>query len=132
MLSYFFYICFMSVLNRCVFLICNLGLLCTVQAVAQDLCEDSSAVCITNAFTPNGDGFNDAWVIKNLQQYPNTSVQVFTSNGKPVYSNTNYQNTWQGTNDDGETLPAGPYYYVLVLGGDGEKYTGVVVIIRDS
>lgn len=41
---------------------------------------------IPNSITPNGDGVNDTWVIKNLENYPKANVQIFTRAGILVYS----------------------------------------------
>ena len=38
-----------------------------------------------NVITPNGDGINDRFVIKNLDQYPNNKLQVFDRTGKILY-----------------------------------------------
>ena len=47
---------------------------------------------ISNIFTPNGDGLNDFFFIKNLEQFPNSKLEVFNRWGNLVYSDNNYQN----------------------------------------
>jgi len=83
---------------------------------------------IMTLFTPNGDGFNDFWVIKNMEILGACSVRVFDSWGTQVYENADYQNTWDGRSDNGE-LPSGPYYYVVQF-ADGAIYKGTVNILR--
>ncbi len=63
---------------------------------------------IPNVFTPNGDGYNDFFVIKNLDKYSENSLLVADRNGKIVYDKNNYQNDWGGQN-----LPDGTYYYIV-------------------
>ena len=74
--------------------------------------EDS--LIFPNIFTPNGDGKNDKFVIKGLQQgaYPENKLVIFNRWGKVVYEKINYQNDF-----DGEGLPDGVYYYVFSAKG---------------
>jgi len=84
----------------------------------------------SNIITPNGDGKNDTWIIKNIDYYPTSSVKVVDKAGKVVFTATNYLNDWAGTYN-GQPLTQGTYYYVIDLGGGAPKYTGYVTIIRD-
>jgi len=83
---------------------------------------------IMTLFTPNGDGYNDLWVIRDMEALGSCSVKIFNSWGTMVYENTDYQNTWDGNSDNGE-LPSGPYYYVVKF-ADGEIFKGTVNILR--
>ncbi|MCM4169878.1 hypothetical protein DHD32_00180 [Arenibacter sp. TNZ] len=86
-----------------------------------DVC-DTVELNASQAFTPNGDGINDTWVISNIENYPNSLVRVFNSWGKEVFSARNYQNTWDGRYKDlGAKLPdAGSYYFQIDFEGDGK------------
>ena len=63
-------------------------------------------------FTPNGDGKNDAFELLTLppdycaQRF--ASITVFNRWGKPVYKSDDRSFRW-----DGDSLPAGVYYYVI-------------------
>lgn len=70
---------------------------------------------IYEAFTPNGDGINEFWVIEGLENYPDNTVEIFNRWGQPVYREDNYTGQWQGTTTNGKTLPQGTYYYILTL-----------------
>ncbi len=63
-----------------------------------------------NIITPNGDGYNDKFVIKGLLDggYPETVLMIYNRWGKKVYEKTNYQNDF-----DGEGLADGVYFYVF-------------------
>ncbi|MEI6124719.1 MAG: gliding motility-associated C-terminal domain-containing protein [Bacteroidota bacterium] len=63
---------------------------------------------IPNVFTPNGDGYNDVFVVINLDKYPENSLIVADRNGKIVFDKNNYQNNW-----DAQNIPDGSYYYIL-------------------
>lgn len=66
-----------------------------------------------NGFSPNGDGINDEFVIDGAKSDEVNELKVFDTNGKLVYSQSNYQNNWEGKNNDGEPLNDGTYYYVF-------------------
>jgi gliding motility-associated-like protein len=89
------------------------------------------ALEIPNAFSPNGDGFNDRWVIKNIDEYPNAVVQIFNRYGKQVFEITGYSNSnaWDGK-VSGVDLPVGPYYYIIKPNSKKRSISGVISIIR--
>ncbi len=89
---------------------------------------------IPNAFSPNGDGKNDTWVIEGLGKYPNTSVKVFNRWGNAIFTDSyGYRVPWDGS-DHGTLLPTGTYYYIIdLLGspdGKNEMRTGSLTIVR--
>jgi gliding motility-associated-like protein len=81
-----------------------------------------------NVITPNGDGINDKFVIKNIVKFGPCKLNIYNSWGEKIYSAINYQNTWDGTYK-GQLLPEGTYYYVLES-GNGKLYKGAVNIIK--
>jgi gliding motility-associated-like protein len=86
---------------------------------------------IPNAITPNGDGYNDTWFIKDLDLYPQNDVRIVNRWGDEVFAQSPYQNQWAGT-WKGENLPGGTYYYILRVLYNGEyvKFDGPITIIR--
>jgi gliding motility-associated-like protein len=90
-----------------------------------------SAIKVPNLFSPNGDGINDRWLIKNLDSYPDCSLQVFTRNGQLVYESRRYTDAtaWDGTLK-GKPLPFDTYYYILQAGSGRKPITGYVTIIK--
>lgn len=96
----------------------------------------SNEVCFTldvwvpNTITPNGDGFNDALIIRALAGYPGTGIHIYNRWGNLVYATDDYQNDWQGTRGKtGEALPDGTYYWVLHV-SDGRTLKGYVTLLR--
>ena len=85
-----------------------------------DAC-DKDQVNISEAFTPNGDGINDTWVISNIEYYPASTVRVFNRWGTEVFVARNYQNDWDGHyKGNSSSLPeSSSYYYQIDLDGDG-------------
>jgi gliding motility-associated-like protein len=93
---------------------------------------DNNEEClnIPNTFTPNGDNYNDTWVIGNIDLYPNASVKVFNKWGNEIYSSNGAYTPWNGEYN-AAPLPSAVYYYIIVLGNNEEnEYTGTITIIR--
>lgn len=65
-------------------------------------------------FTPNGDGYNDTWYIKNLDLQPKAVIAIFDRYGKLLKQFSSYSNGWNGT-FNGQNLPADDYWFVLTL-----------------
>jgi gliding motility-associated-like protein len=81
----------------------------------------NTEIFIPNIFTPNGDGVNETFFIRNL---PSESVLLITNRwGKEVFTSNNYQNDWNGGG-----AADGVYFYKLTL--QGEVFTGWVEIVR--
>jgi len=111
-----------------------------------DLCRDSilgitlsigkadPAVFVPEGFSPNGDGFNDFFVIIGIEDYPGTELLILNRQGVTVYHSTNYNNNWDGTPNDGGViggiLPEGTYYYVLDF-GEGSVKKGFLYLNRE-
>lgn len=90
---------------------------------------DTATIIIPNTFTPNGDGINDTWNIKNLKAYPNCTVNIYTRYGENIFVSVGYGIPWDGRYK-GSYLPQGTYYYIIKP-EDGRKIlSGSVSIIR--
>lgn len=83
---------------------------------------------IVSAFTPNGDGINDTWVINGISSYADATVQVFTRYGQLVFESKGYPSPFDGTSN-GKRLPAGVYYYIIKLNTNCNLLTGSLTII---
>ena len=84
---------------------------------------------IPNAFTPNGDGINDTWVIDYIEYYPNTTVNIFNRYGEKILTSTGYGVPWDGTYK-GVNVPAGTYYYIIDTKSGNKPISGWVAVIR--
>lgn len=73
-------------------------------------------------FTPNGDGFNDVWKIKNLDLFPDAVISVFNRYGKLLKQLNANSSGWNGTFNNSE-LPADDYWFHLNF-GDGKIIKG--------
>ncbi len=68
-------------------------------------------------FTPNGDGYNDVWEVKNLANYyPKANISIFNRYGKLLKQLDAYS-TWDGKYI-GNELPADDYWFKINLTND--------------
>ncbi len=89
-------------------------------------------------FSPNDDGKNDLWIVKDLDKYPYTRVTILNRWGTEVARLDNGVNAWNGDNKYGGKLPDGVYYYVIEASiedfeEDGEKliqFSGYVTLAK--
>jgi len=88
-----------------------------------------AAINIPNAFSPNGDGINDTWRIKYLEDYPGATLDVYDRSGQPVFHSDGYNQEWDGTLN-GKPLPFGTYYYIINPKNKRPTFSGSVTIIR--
>jgi len=73
-------------------------------------------------FSPNGDGFNDVWEIKNLNLFPKFTLTIFDRYGKLLKQLNATSSSWNGT-FNGHLLPADDYWFNLTF-GDGKTIKG--------
>ena len=83
---------------------------------------------VMNLFTPNGDGYNDVWIINTEDIVFPIKVTVYNRFGRAVYSSDNYQNDWNGFYK-GNPVPQATYYYVIE-DTNGNFFRGPVTIVR--
>ena len=100
--------------------------------VEEDICPE---IVVHDVITPNGDGFNDVWVIEGIVNYPKNMVQVFDKWGDKLYEQHAYSNEWNGKGTKGELLPDGTYFYLVKLNamnaaGGQNEFKGSLLIKR--
>jgi gliding motility-associated-like protein len=88
-------------------------------------------LAMPNAYSPNGDGFNDFFVIHGIEAYPNNVFTVVNRWGNVVYEKKNYHNEWNGNNNNGGQLPDGTYFVILDI-NEGEIILKGYVDMRRS
>jgi gliding motility-associated-like protein len=120
----------------------------TVRVTTQEGCSDTLGVRVVvktdgyqifpnNVLTPNGDGYNDTWKIKNIEFYPNNSIKIYNANGQLVKqlgvgapgSPGGYVGDWDGR-VNGVKLPTGTYYYNIDLNNGAAIVKGFLTILN--
>lgn len=90
---------------------------------------------IPNAFSPNGDRANEAWLITSPNTtdgkvpYTEALIRVYNKKGLLVYEAKGFEKPWDGT-FYGKELPVDTYYYTIDLKYNRVRYKGVVTILH--
>ena len=98
---------------------------------------DPSQINIPNGFTPNGDGFNDVFVIDGNDACSPLDLMVFNRWGQVVFEQKEYDNSWDGRSSNGTELVNGTYYIVVDFSNvdnqrlNNSRYTGFLDIRRN-
>ena len=69
---------------------------------------------IPSFFTPNGDGINDFFELKGIENYSNYSVAVYNRYGKLLKQVLNRPLLWDGLFDN-KPLPTDEYWYIITI-----------------
>ncbi|MDR2010127.1 MAG: gliding motility-associated C-terminal domain-containing protein [Bacteroidales bacterium] len=83
---------------------------------------------IPNAFSPNGDGINDVWLIDGIQYFPEASILIFNRWGQEIFSAQGKDDPWSGKYNN-SLVPAGTYMYIITLHDEDMKYSGTVSVV---
>lgn len=117
----------------------NIGLEGTYYLKAfVDDCEVVKTITVTylfstvvpNVISPNGDGFNDFWVLpKSYSFQSDVSVSIYNENGTLLFTATNYQNNWpESTSFMG--LAKKPVLYYTITKGKQTIKQGTITVIK--
>jgi gliding motility-associated-like protein len=71
---------------------------------------------IPDAFSPDGDGVNEKYIIPGIESYERVELAIFNRWGNEVYnSNGAYrnENAWDGRGPNGQQVPEGTYFVVI-------------------
>jgi len=92
------------------------------QTIELEPTECWANLVIPNVFTPNGDAFNQHFVIEGLTDH--WSLEITDRWGRSVYHSPSYANNW-----DAAGLASGLYYYYLSNFISGQKYRGWLQVL---
>ena len=102
----------------------------SINVIKLDSIECLSQVEIPSAFSPNGDGHNDYFVIKGIEDYNVNQLIIFDRWGVEVFSKSGYQNDWKGDNNNDKPIGDGTYFYLLKIEGISKVYKGYIDVRR--
>ena len=89
----------------------------------QDVIE--AELPVNNYISPNADGDNDTFEIRNLSLYSGYTLRIYTAEGAEVYGSSNYDNSFSGSD-----LPQGVYYYIFSNNTSGKVFKGYITLIK--
>jgi len=97
--------------------------------------ESCCMVAIPNAFSPNGDGNNDKFVMVCNRPIPKYEMSVFNRWGQRIFYTTHYDEGWDGTRqNDGNPENVGVYFYKIrftcEMGNKEFVYQGDITLVR--
>lgn len=87
------------------------------------ICCRFENLIIPNGITPNEDGINDIFVIKNPECCEYISIKVYNRWGNLVFKDGDYKNDWKGVNQHGDKLVQGTYFVIIELPTGNKKGT---------
>ena len=96
--------------------------------------DESAKLDIPEGFTPNGDGNNDLWYIRPLQEnkpFTKATIRVYSKRGQLVYESTDLTTGWDGRYND-SPLPTDTYFYTINFHNaqTENRIRGIVVLLR--
>ncbi len=86
-----------------------------------------------NAFSPDGDGINENWILPLNNDIGQNKVIIFNRWGDIIRSFENYNNldvVWDGTNQDNQQVTTGTYFYVVEFPLSGRSNSGWIQVVR--
>ena len=105
---------------------------CTVTGTATVRPMNEICLIIPEAFSPNGDGYNDTWEIDHIHLYPDIQIKIFNRWGQKLWeSPRGYAEPWDGRSN-GTRLPIDSYHYVIDLNNGYTPIIGTVTIVYSS
>ncbi len=118
--------------QACMVICDDLGV-CDTTIVVIEVVDTSTQLVIYNGFSPNEDGYNDFFKIKNIELYPDNTLTIFNRWGNMVYQKNRYTNAspWKAIYKN-TYLPDGSYFYILevTINGKKETFKGFVEVRR--
>ncbi len=98
--------------------------------------DEDCILSIPQGFSPNSDGKNDLWEVRNiLFLHPDNRVKVFNRQGTLVFEAEKYDDDWDGTPNRGNVLvghngkvPTGVYFYMIWFSPDAKPVSGQVFV----
>jgi gliding motility-associated-like protein len=84
---------------------------------------------IPTLITPNGDTKNEYFVIMGLESLGRSELVIFDRRGAELFRNSDYDNKWNGVDQNDNPLPNDTYFYLLST-SKGRSYRGYIVIRR--
>lgn len=111
-----------------------LFLFLTSLSYAQDSYPDDclATLEIPEAFSPNGDSNNDAFLIDFACPPEEFEFKMYDRWGKEIFASEDYRFKWNGSDDKNKELPAGTYIWSIKYTFNGAEVSkkGNVTLIR--
>jgi gliding motility-associated-like protein len=103
----------------------------TGAVTINNLIDAPSLLNASDGISADGDSINDAFIIENIELFPENTVQIFNRWGVQVFETNGYDNNdtsnskrfvgisnGRTTISQGDHLPTGTYYYIITYAAD--------------
>jgi gliding motility-associated-like protein len=91
--------------------------------------QNSYCVDKPQGLSPNGDGINDCLILDHLEDREDIRIaEVFNRYGAKVFELNDYVDQWCGTDQNGEILPVGTYFYIIYFNSNKEPITSWIYL----
>lgn len=97
---------------------------CTAIDSVEIVVYENYWIDYTNAVTPNGDGKNDVFYIRNYYMFTGCELNVYDAWGKSRFSTMNIQDTWDAN------VPSETYYFTLACAKKENSFNGTIHVIK--
>ncbi len=92
---------------------------------------------ISEGITPNGDGSNDVFIVRGIENYPDNEVTIVNRWGNVVFKQSGYtiyenEKVWKGTDESGGALSDGTYFYIIKLNDAAETVKSGSIELRNA
>jgi gliding motility-associated-like protein len=104
----------------------------------EDIIDDDSNIIIPTRLTPDGDGIDDYWEVKDPKNLINNNyfnAKIFDSEQKIVFNSNDKTAAWLGNNPNGTPSNAGNYNFLVrykTWNGTDKLRTGTIQLIRSK
>ena len=86
-------------------------------------------VDVPNFFTPNGDGYNEGWMPKGIERFPESEIYIYNRFGKLLHKLSVDELPWNG-DYLGAKLPKDTYWYTVKLMPIDKLMRGDVTLVH--
>jgi gliding motility-associated-like protein len=108
---------------------------CSASEIKEINIKETFDLLSYDAFTPDGDGLNDAFIPKAIEANDlKFEMSIFTPSGSPLYTTTDYYQPWNGRrNNTGEKMPPGLYLWKVTAYDEDNQphsFSGQIRIVQ--
>jgi gliding motility-associated-like protein len=89
------------------------------------LLSPTDKLFIPNLITPNNDGINDCFEIRDIEKFSSVYVAIYSRDKKLIYENKKYDNSWCPTD-----VPDGVYFCCVKVSDEKYRPAWVTVHIK--
>ncbi len=120
-----------SAMNDHVFTFSTLKPVNALPVTMASITPTNDPITIFNSFSPDGDGKNDKWEIKNIDLFPDNELTILNRWGSEILRVKGYNNAgaW-----DGGGLNNGTYFYLLKvnINNEAKVYKGFITLLKND